>query len=549
MDQFENNGAAPENTPGSSGDNADNASFQGENISASEQEEQPSVQQPAADNARYEQRPVNRSGGVFEEQSFAERVQAGGNYPNGYSHNGYAQNGAAGADMQYRSMYGYYNNGQNTQPYSQQQAYSQQSYGQPQGGTGGQGGYPPYQAPMQQNYAQTSYEPQSEIPPVSGTAQAEMKRSSKIWIVIVVFLAAVLLAAVMLMLAVSHKDDGEKASVPDKSNLSQGVTVNISVQPHPADDDMYADKEKGLFTTSGAAEQVLPSIVNLYGYTSTSIAAYNEASGIIISEDGYIITNAHAVENIKRFKAKLHDGREFEARVVGMDTRTDLAVMKIEAEDLVPAVIGSSSDMKQGEQVVAIGNAGGFNDTVTVGYVSYVDREIKSYTGYPINCIQTDAALNFGNSGGALINLYGQVVGIVVSKYSSTGSENIGFAIASDFAVPIAEDLIEQGYVSGRARIGIIYTLITAENAAALEVKPGMLIAEIDPGCDVANTDLQVDDIITELNGKQMLTSADIMDFQNTAKAGDKVTAKVYRKTITGEESEFEIEFTLEEYK
>ena len=436
--------------------------------------------------------------------------------------------------MQYRSMYS--NNGYVPHsPYAANQgqqghAQAQQQYAQ----YAQQGGYVAY--PTQGG----------GVPPVSDIPQKEMKKSSKAWLIIAIICLVALLATVMLLLAAGHKnDDKEIAGTPSGS----GVTVNINVAPHPADDSLYADKETGLFTTVGAAEQVLPSIVNLYGYTDTSIATYNEASGIIISEDGYIITNAHAVEDIKRFKAKLHDEREFEAAVVGIDTRTDLAVLKIEADDLVPAVIGSSDDMKQGEQVVAIGNAGGFNDTVTVGYVSYVNREIQSYTNYPITCIQTDAALNFGNSGGALVNLYGQVVGIVVSKYSSTGSENIGFAIASDFAVPIAEDLIEKGYVSDRPRIGIMYSLITPEYAAQLDVKPGMLISEISPDCDVANTDLQKDDIITELNGKQILTAQDVKNFQNTAKAGDKVTAKVYRKTITGEVTEFEIEFTLEQDK
>ena len=413
--------------------------------------------------------------------------------------------------MQYRSMYsnnGYVPHSHYAANQGQQgHAQAQQQYAQ----YAQQGGYAAY--PTQGG----------GVPPVSDIPQKEMKKSSKAWLIIAIICLVALLATVMLLLAAGHKnDDKEIAGTPSGS----GVTVNINVAPHPADDSLYADKETGLFTTVGAAEQVLPSIVNLYGYTDTSIAAYNEASGIIISEDGPPLTN-----------------------VVGIDTRTDLAVLKIEADDLVPAVIGSSDDMKQGEQVVAIGNAGGFNDTVTVGYVSYVNREIQSYTNYPITCIQTDAALNFGNSGGALVNMYGQVVGIVVSKYSSTGSENIGFAIASDFAVPIAEDLIEKGYVSDRPRIGIMYSLITPEYAAQLDVKPGMLISEISPDCDVANTDLQKDDIITELNGKQILTAQDVKNFQNTAKAGDKVTAKVYRKTITGEVTEFEIEFTLEQDK
>ena len=540
MDQFENNTPVQGDTQGETSHN--------------EPEQVPIQEAPVQENSARET-SAQKNGqekphdDVFAEQSFAEtqyRQTSNGYAQNGYAQNVQAQNGYAqnaqqpfdpyqqGADMQYRSMYsnnGYVphspyaaNHGQQGHEQAQQQ-YAQ--YAQ-------QGGYVAY--PTQGG----------GVPPVSDIPQKEMKKSSKAWLIIAIICLVALLATVMLLLAAGHKDDDKEiAGTPSGS----GVTVNINVAPHPADDSLYADKETGLFTTVGAAEQVLPSIVNLYGYTDTSIAAYNEASGIIISEDGYIITNAHAVEDIKRFKAKLHDEREFEATVVGIDTRTDLAVLKIEADDLVPAVIGSSDDMKQGEQVIAIGNAGGFNDTVTVGYVSYVNREIQSYTNYPITCIQTDAALNFGNSGGALVNMYGQVVGIVVSKYSSTGSENIGFAIASDFAVPIAEDLIEKGYVSDRPRIGIMYSLITPEYAAQLDVKPGMLISEISPDCDVANTDLQKDDIITELNGKQILTAQDVKNFQNTAKAGDKVTAKVYRKTITGEVTEFEIEFTLEQDK
>lgn len=540
MDQFENNTPVQGDTQGETSHN---------------EPEQAPIQEAPVQETSARETSAQKNGqkkphdDVFAEQSFAEtqyRQTSNGYAQNGYAQNVQAQNGYAqnaqqpfdpyqqGADMQYRSMYS--NNGYVPHsPYAANQgqqghAQAQQQYAQ----YAQQGGYAAY--PTQGG----------GVPPVSDIPQKEMKKSSKAWLIIAIICLVALLAIVMLLLAAGHKnDDKEIAGTPSGS----GVTVNINVAPRPADDSLYADKETGLFTTVGAAEQVLPSIVNLYGYTDTSIAAYNEASGIIISEDGYIITNAHAVEDIKRFKAKLHDEREFEAAVVGIDTRTDLAVLKIEADDLVPAVIGSSDDMKQGEQVIAIGNAGGFNDTVTVGYVSYVNREIQSYTNYPITCIQTDAALNFGNSGGALVNLYGQVVGIVVSKYSSTGSENIGFAIASDFAVPIAEDLIEKGYVSDRPRIGIMYSLITPEYAAQLDVKPGMLISEISPDCDVANTDLQKDDIITELNGKQILTAQDVKDFQNTAKAGDRVTAKVYRKSITGEESEFEIEFTLEEDK
>ena len=304
-----------------------------------------------------------------------------------------------------------------------------------------------------------------------------------------------------------------------------------------------------LLSASGNA-----AVLTLFGMSvGTSVAVINYISRIfepIESLGMEIQTIQSAMAGVKRIDAFLAQPEREQPPARATAARGDVVLDHVTFGYGEKHVLEDfSMTVKQGEQVIAIGNAGGFNDTVTVGYVSYVNREIQSYTNYPITCIQTDAALNFGNSGGALVNLYGQVVGIVVSKYSSTGSENIGFAIASDFAVPIAEDLIEKGYVSDRPRIGIMYSLITPEYAAQLDVKPGMLISEISPDCDVANTDLQKDDIITELNGKQILTAQDVKNFQNTAKAGDKVTAKVYRKTITGEVTEFEIEFTLEQDK
>ncbi|MBP1545013.1 MAG: serine protease [Oscillospiraceae bacterium] len=513
---------------------------------------------------------LNRGGGVFAEEDFSEKAKdthqpaygsadmAANNVPayrytqgagaanqqncaNQYN----GQQASAQTDNTYRQMYS-----QNPQPVQQNVQNSAPDMGQANvppvnGYYQGYGGY---------------YQPQVGAVPAYAD-QAEMKKSTKGWLAAVIIVVVLMFTAVVLLLAFASKssaadklndamDKAIASEEPAEPSKSEAVSVNISVTPKPVTDDaLYQNKETGLLTPAGAASQVLPSIVNLYGYKDTTLRPYNEASGIIISEDGYVITNAHATEEVSRFKARLNDGTEIEAKLIGADTRTDLAVLKIEAEGLTPAVIGKSSDMLQGEEVVAIGNAGGFNDTVTVGNVSYVDREIDSYTGYPIKCIQTDAALNFGNSGGALVNLYGQVVGVVVSKYSSTGSENIGFAISSDFAVPIIEDIMEQGYVSGRARIGILYNFISPELAEELGVKSGLMIAEIDSECDVANTELRLDDIITEIDGIEMLTENSVKEFQNTHKAGDVVKAKVYRREFNGDEKEFEIEFKLEEQK
>ncbi len=511
---------------------------------------------------------INRDGGVFAEKDYGEEAAKNAAvqpiaHPNYYQPYQQAVTGAAPAvDNAYRQMYSGANYApgygcpagaqrqDNTVQYAQTAAVNDGTQNN---------AVPPYgSTPTYGNNAQCGGGmPPYNYPPEVGAVPApegEKKKGSAVWVIIVMVIVLLMFTSVMLLLAFSHEGEGADSGVTVSDDVSDspsgGVTVNINVEPKPVEnDEFYQNEETGLLTPAGAANQVLPSIVNLYGYQGTILQPYNEASGIIISEDGYIITNAHAVEDVERFKAKLNDEREFEAKLIGSDTRTDLAVLKIEADDLVPAVIGSSSDMLQGEEVIAIGNAGGFNDTVTVGNVSYVDREIKSYTGYPIKCIQTDAALNFGNSGGALVNLYGQVIGVVVSKYSSTGSENIGFAISSDFAVPIIEDIIEKGYVTGRARIGIMYNFISPDTAENMDVKPGLLVAEISEDCDVHNTELQVDDIITEIDGIQMITENSVKEFQNTHKAGETVTAKVYRLGFNGESEEFEITFRLEEQK
>ncbi|MCI7767502.1 MAG: S1C family serine protease [Oscillospiraceae bacterium] len=512
---------------------------------------------------------LNKDGGVFAEKDFSNVPSQGAPIPP-YQAQGSPYGGGyqSPADNAYRQMYsgapdyrGYYNQAQN---------------GFVNGGTGGQMGgvqqegafsenIPPqsgysysqngYEQP-QRGYTQNSgYYYQPQVGAVSaGAPQTELKKSSKGWIIAVIIIVILMFTAIMLLLAYGQKmgkdSPADGSDTASQSASAGGVTVNISVAPKPVEDEsFYQNKETGLLTPVGVANQVLPSVVNLYGYAGTTLVPVNMASGIIISEDGYIITNAHATEEVSRFKVRLSDDREFEAKLVGADTQTDLAVMKIEADDITPAVIGSSSDMLQGEEVVAIGNADGYNNTVTVGHVSYVDREVTSYTGYPVKCIQTDAVLNFGNSGGALVNMYGQVVGIVVSRYNKVGGENIGFAISSDFAVPIIEDIIEKGYVTGRARIGIIYTFISPDNAEALGVKPGLMISDISEDCDVAKTELMPDDIITELDGISMITENSIKEFQNTHRAGDVITAKVYRVGFEGGEKEFEITFKLEEMK
>ncbi|MGN1090410.1 MAG: S1C family serine protease [Huintestinicola sp.] len=475
-------------------------------------------------------------------------------------------------DMQYRQLYSSNNNangygGYQNQPYGYgspvqgqpmqqgQQVYGQPVYGQQMNQGQAMQGQPVYGQPMQSRSA--------EIPamPAADGSDIPQKKASKGWIIALIISAVLMLSAVMIMIAVLNKNADLKNELGGTSAASDSVgekvsqsgtkvEVNINVAPKPLEDDSYyVNKETGLLTVTGAVKMAMPSVVCVYGYTESTISYAAEASGIIISEDGYIITNAHVVENMNILKVKLSDEREAVAKLIGADYSTDLAVLKIELDGLTPAVIGDAADMEQGEQVIAIGNSKGYNNSVSVGCISYPEREIQSYTGKTIKCFQTDAALNSGVSGGALVNMYGQVIGVLTSKNTEVDSENLGFAIRTDFAVPIVEDLISKGYVTGRPRIGIMYIFVTPEQAAALEVRPGLLVSEVSDDCDVANTGLQKDDIITHLEGVQILTSDVLVDFQQNYQPGDKVTAHVYRKSVTGEETEFDIEFTLDEMK
>jgi serine protease Do len=336
----------------------------------------------------------------------------------------------------------------------------------------------------------------------------------------------------------SYADSSRNDSLPE-----------ITTHDKPQSSDVQAD-ENGKYSTQEVAKLLLPSVVGVVVYgAEQSFTPIGQGSGIIISEDGYVVTNAHVLENAAAQKVVLYNEKEYVANVVGIDSKTDLAVLKIEPdEELTPAVLGNSDELELGEQVITLGNPGGLANSFSGGYVSGLNRQIKtSEYGLAMNSIQTDAAVNPGNSGGPLVNMYGQVVGIVSSKYVAEDYEGIGFAIAINDALPIIQDIISQGYVSGRVRIGIYFEGITEETARMYGIKPGLYIKQIDPSCDIANSGLQVYDIITEINGKKVYDYETAMESIEGFKAGDEITAKVYRKSIVGDETEFEIKFKLME--
>lgn len=437
------------------------------------------------------------------------------------------------------------------------------------------GAYPPpnngysngYYAPNYGNRAmpQGQYA-QPDQPNSTQNVPPKKKRLSAVWTAIIITLIAVMFVTIIILSVVVAKKaaaldktksessfsslETQTASEKTKDKDTKRVQITLPTSPRPVlEAKYYADEETGLLTTEGVAQRVLPSQVLIGVYSDTPYQMTSLGSGIIISTDGYILTNAHVVDEEAQFKAQLNDGRQFEAKLVGIDRKQDLAVVKIEADDLVSAEIGNSDEVILGEQVAVIGAGGSLENSITFGYVSALGREIETdySSSGTLRCIQTDAALNPGNSGGALVNMYGQVIGISVGGLDHVVYDGIGFAIEINDAVPVAEALIENGYVPGRAKLGIVFIAMDSTTAESLGVESGLCVMSVDPTCDIATKDLQPYDIITEIDGKPVKDLDSVMDILDEKIAGEEVTLTVYRKTITEEVTTFEITAKLEQ--
>ncbi len=306
--------------------------------------------------------------------------------------------------------------------------------------------------------------------------------------------------------------------------------------------------EGQMLTPQQAADKVIPSVVCIQCYTTSSSyfggtntsSLYSEGSGIISRADGYIITNAHVIKNASSVHAVLNNGTTCDAEVIGYDTVTDIALLKIKPDglNLVPATFTSVSNCHVADTVLAIGNPGGieFFSSVTQGIISCVNRVMQDQeTGYVMHCIQTDTAINPGNSGGPLIDLYGNVIGITSSKIVSEEYENMGFAITYDEAEPIVTDLLHYGHVKNRATINITLALpssvfrMTGWNA----IPTGLCITAIS-GDNEANAGLQTYDIIYAIDDVQITSMSDYSSYLLSKKPGDKVKLTIYRATING---------------
>lgn len=371
--------------------------------------------------------------------------------------------------------------------------------------------------------------------------------------------AVMLMFAAVVILAVKIASAAETKSVPDSGNVgkyndlaetqkAEHVVINIPTADKPKLDDAdYADRDTGLLTSVGVAKAILPSQVKIKVFDDIPYAPISSGSGIVLTEDGYILTNAHVVDGAKKLSVGFYGDGESEAVVVGVDKKSDLAVIKVNKTGLSPARIGTSSNLEIGEEVALAGAGGGFENTVTYGHVTGLGREIDTdyISSSTISCIQSDAALNPGNSGGALVNMYGQVVGVAVALMNHETYENIGFCIAIDDAVPIAEDLIAHGYVSSRTRVGITYMSIGDAAANGYGIPAGLCVMEIDTRSGAAHAGLKPYDVITHIDGQRVFGASEIADVLADKVPGDVITISVFRKEVTGETDIFETELEL----
>lgn len=255
--------------------------------------------------------------------------------------------------------------------------------------------------------------------------------------------------------------------------------------------------------------------------SDTDLIQQGSGSGIIISNDGYIVTNQHVIDGATEISVILNTGEEYVAKLVGEDEKSDLAVLKIDKKDLPAATLGNSEKVKVGELAVAIGNPLGqeLAGTVTVGVISAVNRTM-TVDQSEYNLLQTDAAINPGNSGGALVNQHGEVIGINTIKLSSENVEGIGFAIAIDIAKPIIEDLIQNGYVTGRPWLGITIT----------QTQNGLSVDSVDSNSGAEKAGLKTGDLIVKADGEVVNTFEGLNKIKDKKKPGEKIRLTVIRK-------------------
>ena len=342
----------------------------------------------------------------------------------------------------------------------------------------------------------------------------------------------------------STPPETEAAALPEAASVQEAMPYS-SMQLHQSPQSRENSPVEGGLSLQEIYTRNIDSVVSI------SCSGYNTAStgtGVILSPDGYIVTNAHVVEGAGSITVLLTDDREFTAQLMGSDEISDLAVLQIQAEDLLPAEFGDSTQLRVGDTVAAIGDPLGvkYRGTYTDGIVSAINRDV-AMDRRNMTLIQTNAALNSGNSGGPLINCYGQVIGINTMKIGaftdSAGVEGIGFAIPSATVKDIVDQLISQGYVSGRPTLGIEGEALSSFYQHYYRMPAGLYITYVQPGSDAYSKGIENGDMLLSINGHRITTMEEMKSLLYDREVGETVEAIIYRQG-----DRYRLELTLGEY-
>lgn len=453
--------------------------------------------------------------------------------------------------------------GQNTgyagQPYRQQPVYPNRSGFQQQNGY--QQGYNPYSQQTSQGY----YRPDTNEYVYSPQPQKKKKGAGKAVIIAIACILSVFVISVGSISAYnflsaitgnslrnpftdnhnnseqrvtdSHLNEFDDEQIPpetidnendsDDTDEDNAVTTPVAIRDFPSLEQLAAPKDA--MSTPDIYDKVSPSVV---GVSCSVRGGTQTGTGFVISEDGYIVTNAHVIEDYLSVMIVDGDLNEYEAEVIGYDSMTDIAVLKADLEDkeMIPVEFGKSSDLRIGELAIAIGNPLGFDlyGTMSTGIISGLNRTV-TIEDNTMNLLQTSATINNGNSGGPLIDAYGRVIGITSAKVDTTYGENLGFAIPIDEALPIVESLIRFGYIPGRPSIGITGQNITELMSFYYRMPKGVYVFAVSEGSGADKAGIRAGDIIIAIQGESITTNDELSEIKNQYKVGDTVTLTIYR--------------------
>ena len=409
------------------------------------------------------------------------------------------------------------------------------------------------------------YRPYNPVPDPENKKQKKDRTGVKILALVAVVAVLGSIGGALLTNFIQNIKD--ESAMPEDPESLEEMLEDYTLAVHKLPGQLSSNDTGKTLSPVEVYEQTVNSVVgikteattNVFGQEAVSASA---GSGFILSEDGYVITNSHVVAGADTIQVELFNDESYPAELVGADSSFDIAVLKIEAEGLRPVTVGDSDTLKVGEDVVAIGNPlGELTFTMTSGILSALDREINT-DGNPQNMIQTNAAINSGNSGGPLFDMDGNVIGVTTAKYSGsttsgTTIEGLGFAIPINTALKVAYDLAEHGYVRDQAYLGVTVSTLDTQTASYYGLPVGPRVEGVNAGSCAEKAGLKVGDIVISFNGIKTATHPELLAALKKSQAGDTVEMEIYRAgaqmtlTVVLDEkpSQQEVDAQTEEYR